>query len=262
MSAALTKPLVGVLVAIAVTTIMDAAGLAMFSSFCLLPLIGVFWFRDRFARADIGLAWGRPAHYAPAVLYGPAVQGAAGLIAMIAGAVHVGGANWKKAGLNVLLVSASTIIAAILTEEGFFRGWLWASLARAGLGEARVLLWSSVAFSLWHLSSVSLKTGFELPAEQIPVFLVNAAVMGAIWGMLRLLSGSVVVASVSHGIWNGLAYVLFGYGTKVGALGITATSVFGPEVGILGLVLNAIFAWALWRRAKRLRPSAPSTGRV
>ena len=32
-----------------------------------------------------------------------------------------------------------------------------------------------------------------------------------------------IVASVAHGVWNGLAYVLFGFGTKVGALGVEAT---------------------------------------
>ena len=80
--------------------------------------------------------------------------------------------------------------------------------------------------------------------------MINAAVLGAIWGMLRSISDSVVVASVSHGLWNGGAYVLFGYGTKVGALGVTQTSIFGPEVGFVGLLLNLAFAFALWRSWK------------
>lgn len=81
---------------------------------------------------------------------------------------------------------------------------------------------------------------------QVPVFMLNAAVLGAIWGMLRLLSGSLVVASVSHGVWNGLAYVLFGFGSHVGALGISNSVIYGPEIGILGLLLNAAFAAGLW----------------
>ena len=58
--------------------------------------------------------------------------------------------------------------------------------------------------------------------------------------------------------WNGLDYVLFGFGTKAGMLGIANTAVFGPEVAILGLAVNTVFAGALslWRR--RLKRSARS----
>jgi len=40
---------------------------------------------------------------------------------------------------------------------------------------------------------------------------------------------------------------LFGFGTHVGALGVKNTGIFGPEVGILGLAVNLIFALALWQ---------------
>ncbi len=58
---------------------------------------------------------------------------------------------------------------------------------------------------------------------------------------------TVLVASVSHAVWNGLDYLLFGFGTKVGALGITETAIYGREVAILGLIVNVVFAAALWR---------------
>lgn len=51
--------------------------------------------------------------------------------------------------------------------------------------------------------------------------------------------------------WNGLAYVLFGIGTRAGALGIKNTGLFGAEVGVLGLVFNAAFLAALWTRYHR-----------
>ena len=112
-----------------------------------------------------------------------------------------------------------------------------------------MLLWSSLAFSLWHLSGVALDTGigFDLSAARIPVFMANAFLLGAIWGLLRLISRSVVVASVSHGVWNGLNYALFAFGEKVGALGIKETAIFGPEVGFVGLALNVTYAAVLWR---------------
>jgi len=121
------------------------------------------------------------------------------------------------------------------------------SLERAGGSPSGILIGTSLAFSLWHLSAVSLKTGFDLPAAEIPVFMINAAVMGAAWGLLRLISGSVIVASASHGLWNGLAYVLFGYGSKIGALGIKKGALFGPENGVLGLAVSAVFVAVLWR---------------
>jgi membrane protease YdiL (CAAX protease family) len=92
-----------------------------------------------------------------------------------------------------------------------------------------------------------------VPAAEIPVYLVNATLLGLIWGMLRLLSGSIVVASVSHAFWNGIDYPLFGFGENVGALGIQQTHIFGPEVGVLGIVLNSLFAAFLYGLVKRRR---------
>jgi hypothetical protein len=72
---------------------------------------------------------------------------------------------------------------------------------------------------------------------------------------MRQRSGSIVVTSVSHGVWNGLVYVLFGEGTTLGVLGIHNTAVFGPEVGLLGLGLNLVFAAVLWLSFNRGRAS-------
>jgi membrane protease YdiL (CAAX protease family) len=171
--------------------------------------------------------------------------------AAIAAAVDLSHTNWKKAGINFALTTVSTVLVALITEEGFFRGWLWASLKRARVSESAVLVWTSVAFAAWHWSEAILKTGFEPPRSQVPVFLVNVAVIGATWGLMREWSGSVIVCSVSHGVWNGLAYVLFGIGTRTGALGIKNTGLFGAEVGVLGLVFNAAFLAALWTRYHR-----------
>jgi membrane protease YdiL (CAAX protease family) len=162
----------------------------------------------------------------------------------------------RKTLINFGVMTVATILVVIGTEEGFFRGWLWGSLKRAGLGETRTLVWSSLAFTAWHFSAVALPTGFDLPSSQIPIYMVNAFVMGAIWGLLRMASGSVVVASVSHGLWNGGAYTLFGFGTKTGALGIEKSWIYGAEVGFVGLILNVIFALVLLRQVLR-SPAGP-----
>jgi membrane protease YdiL (CAAX protease family) len=244
---ALKWPVAGVLVAILITSTMDATGLSTFSALPLLPLTGVLWFFERHSRKSVGLAWGRWSHYALAVLYPLLVIGAVVLVSVAAGAADLAHTQWQKAGTRVGLVALTTILGALLTEEGFFRGWLWASLERAGVGRAKVVLATSAAFALWHWSAIILHTGFDVPAAQVPVFMVNAAVMGVVWGLLRAASGSVLVSSLSHGIWNGLAYGLFSFGTKVGPLGVVHTAVFGPEVGVVGLALNALFAAGLWR---------------
>jgi membrane protease YdiL (CAAX protease family) len=150
-------------------------------------------------------------------------------------------------------MSSIGIVMGLVTEEGFFRGWLWAALRRAGQSDLQVLAWTSVAFTAWHVSAIARDTGFEVAAAEIPVYLVNATLLGLIWGMLRLLSGSIVVASVSHAFWNGIDYPLFGFGENVGALGIQQTHIFGPEVGVLGIVLNSLFAAFLYGLVKRWR---------
>jgi hypothetical protein len=239
-----------VLAAIAITTAMDAAGLAAFSALPLFPLMGLSWYLERLSRRSMGFVLGRSRDYGLAALYPLVGLGAVALVSAAAGATELTRTDWVKAWRDFGLVAVSTFLVAILTEEGFFRGWLWASLERAGQTPSRRLAWTSAAFSLWHVSAVTLNTGFDLPPAQIPVYLVNAALMGVVWGLLRWMSGSVVVASLSHGIWNGGAYVFFGFGTRVGALGIEETAIYGPEVGILGLILNGVAAAALWRWAQ------------
>lgn len=242
-----TPAIVGTSVAIIITTAMDANGLAVFSALPLLPLTALFWYLQKFSRADMALQWGSPGGYGLAVAYPVAVLGLTALIALAGGATDLGNADWQKTLMNIGLMSSVGIVMGLITEEGFFRGWLWAALKRAGQSDVQVLLWTSVAFTAWHVSAIALDTGFDVPAAEIPVYLVNATLLGLIWGMLRAISGSIVVSSVSHAVWNGLAYPLFGFGEKVGALGIRDTHIYGPEVGLLGIVLNLLFAVALYR---------------
>lgn len=259
MRKSLTRPILGVLIAIAVTTTMDATGLTAFSALPLFPLMGIFWYLERLPRRKMGFVWGEWRHYGLAILYPIVVLGAITIVSAAAQAVDISKTDWNKTLLNHAIVTASTFVVAIITEEGFFRGWLWASLKRAGMTRpGTILIWTSVAFSLWHVSAVTLDTGFDLPAAQIPVFLVNAAFLGAIWGLLRLLSGSVIVASLSHGLWNGITYTLFGFGTTVGALGVENTTLLGPEVGFLGLGLNVVFFAVLWRLKGRTNNTTPA----
>lgn len=255
MSTLARRPLLGLATAVAVTTTMDATGLGMFSALPLLPLGGLFWYLQRFSRREIGLTRGSWRDYGWALLYPLSVAGGLALIAVVSGQgdpIELGqGATLRE----LLLIAASTVIATILTEEGFFRGWLWAALSRAGWPDRKVLVGTTLGFTLWHISAVTLIAEYSLPARQIPIYLVNVTMIGLVWGLLRQVSGSLVVAAVSHGVWNGLTYTLFGFGTKAGALGVGNGGVWGPETGYLGLVSNVLFVLLIsWRYAPRRTP--------
>lgn len=225
---------------------MDATGYSMFSALPLFPLAGLFWTLQRFSRRDLGLVWGNLRTNVLAVAYPILVLGLMGVVALVFGAVDTSSADWNKAFLNMALMSSTGIIMVLITEEGFFRGWLWAALVRAGQTEKQVLIWTSISFTLWHISAISLDTGFDVPASEIPVYLINATLLGAVFGMLRMASGSVIAPSICHAVWNGFDYPLFGFGEKAGALGIEQTHIYGPEVGVLGIAVNLVFATALW----------------
>jgi uncharacterized protein len=170
-------PGAGVLVAIAITSTMDANGMSAFSSLPLLPLFVLFWYLQRFSARDVGFTWGRlpMQSYGIAVLYPLFVMGAIAGVAALTGelspaaAPHHAHSLWR----NLLLVGGTTIPVALVTEEGFFRGWLWASLRRANQGTVATLILTSIAFALWHWSSVVLPTGFN-PPPMSQVFVVCA----------------------------------------------------------------------------------------
>lgn len=248
MNPALRPAIIGTLVAIAITTGMDAIGFSLFSALPLIALSGIFWALQRLSRVEVGLVWGDRRSHAWAILYPLVVLPLAAAIALVFGAIDTSDTDWNKAMINIGVGSVVGILMVLITEEGFFRGWLWASLKRAGHTDRQVLLTTSIAFVAWHLSAISLDTGFDLPAREIPIYLINATILGLIWGILRMVSGSVLVPAVSHAVWNGICYPLFGFGEKVGALGIQSTHLFGPEVGLAGILLGMGFLALIWRR--------------
>jgi membrane protease YdiL (CAAX protease family) len=248
MNHSLRPAIAGVFIAIGITTTMDATGYAPFSALPLMVLSGLFWFLQKFTKKEIGLCWGDLRSHGWALAYPLTVLGIAAAIPSILGAIDTNSTDWNKTFTNIGLMSSAGILMAMITEEGFFRGWLWASLKRAGKSDRAVLLWTTFAFIVWHLSAVTLDTGFDIPAKEIPIYLINGTILGLIWGIMRMVSGSILVPAVSHAVWNGIDYPLFGFGEKVGALGISETELYGPEVGLLGIVLGVSFLTLLWHR--------------
>ena len=63
-----------------------------------------------------------------------------------------------------------------------------------------------------------------------------------------MVSGSPLVPALSHAVWNGIEYPLFGFGENMGALGISQTHIYGPEAGLLGIACGLLFLALIWRR--------------
>lgn len=241
-------PVVGVLTGIGVTAALCRFGLDGLGPFALFPLLLVFWLLQRFKAAEIGFRWGQGCHYFLAVIYPVALLGLAALIAVAFKATDLTHTNWRATIIYVGWLTPVTTLLVVITEEGFFRGWLWASIQQAGQSQAKTIVWTSLAFALWHLPVV-------IHEPRMPIYLLGACTAGLVWGMLRQVSGSIIVTSLSHGLWNGLAYPLFGT-TDAGALGIKNAAVFGPEKGLLGLVLNIMLMAAFWWWLNRDSPQS------
>lgn len=219
-----------------------------------LPLFGaivVAWATRRVSARDIGLRSGRGV-YGRATLLPLAIVGSAVWIATILGATRVGTPPLATLALQVSTMAILTTLGTVVSEDGFFRGALWGLLERAGRSADAILLWTATASMVWALPLFAPQAG---ATQALAVHALNLWLLALGWGILRLLSGSLLVAAWAHGLWNGLAYTLFGFGGAAGALGVADPVRFDPERGWLGVALNATAVLVLrrWWRAAEMR---------
>ena len=248
-------PFIAVIVAVAITTTMDFTGYTNFSALPLFGIIIIFYFLQKQSKKEFGLVFGKLKYYGLALLYPFLVLGTAVLAAYVYGDFSITEFDTKKIITNLSAQILIGPIMLLLTEEGFFRGWLWGAFKKNGLSPKQTLIVTSLLFVTWHISAVTSGSEYSLPPSQVPIYLINAMLLGLIWGTLRWASNSVIVAAVCHTVWNAFAYLLFGFGVKVGLLGIANTALFGPEVGYLGILLNTLFFLWLWKTTKQARLS-------
>ena len=105
--------------------------------------------------------------------------------------------------LLFLIALPGAFIAAPITEELIFRGFLFSAIATSRLGRVAAVVISSALWSLVHLGG----------APVLFVFVIF--VMGLILGTLLLRFGSLWVTIVCHAAWNLLtAAAIFGVGTN------------------------------------------------
>jgi membrane protease YdiL (CAAX protease family) len=72
----------------------------------------------------------------------------------------------------------------------------------ARFSPAKTVIWTSVAFGLWHFAVPIMDPDFAQPLIKVPQYVLGATLFGVAMGLLRLRSGSIVVSSVCHALWN------------------------------------------------------------
>jgi len=244
-------PLVAGVAAIVVSPLLElATGQGALYTFWLTAMMIGLWAVQRLTRREVGIAVGDAKSYVIALIYPAAIIGCVVLGAWIAGLIDLSAFSATTTLRRLTLNFLVTFVFALITEEGFFRGALWGSCVRAGFSPAATLLWTSVAFGLWHLAVPIIEPDFAQPMSKVPQYVIGATVFGVAMGFLRMRSGSIVVPSFCHALWNATAYTLFGTGEKVGQLGITDPNIWDPERGYAGLVLAILVAALWWWRVK------------
>jgi len=250
-------PLAAGIAAIVVSPLLElATGQGALYTFWLTAMMMGLWAAQRLTRREVGIATGDAGSYAIAVAYPVGIIGCVVLGAWMAGLIDPSAFSARTTFRRLTLNFLVTFVFALITEEGFFRGALWGSCMRAGLSPARTLLWTSVAFGLWHLAVPIIEPDFAQPLAKVPQYVIGATVFGVAMGLLRMRSGSIVVPSFCHALWNATAYTLFGTGEKVGQLGVADPGIWDPERGSAGLALAILVAALWWWRAN---PSAAAS---
>lgn len=258
-------PVLGSVGAIAVSPLLSiASGQGALYNGWLVVMLAILWGGQQLTRRELGLALGDGTSWFVALAY---VVGIVGLVivgAWASNAIDLTNYSGATVSRRLLLNFLVTFALTLVMEDGFFRGALWGSCERAGFSPAKTVLWTSIAFGLWHLAVPLIDPDFSQAASKVPQYVLGSTAFGVAMGLLRLRSGSIFVPSVCHGLWNATVYTLFGAGEKAGQLGVVDHGMWDPERGYAGLVLAMVAAVLLWvwvkpatgRRAPSQRPPA------
>ena len=73
----------------------------------------------------MGIAWGKLQHYGMALLHPVLIVGTIAIIAMAGGAFNTSQTDWLAARDEFVTMVLMSFVLGLLTEEGFFRGWLY-----------------------------------------------------------------------------------------------------------------------------------------
>ena len=109
-----------------------STGIEFLYPLSLLPLSMLLWTLTRLPSRAMGLRLGPVRTHVLAVMYPVFVMGLTGLIAYLSGSIRATHFPVLAVSKGVLLIFLFTLALGPLTEEGFFRGWLWGVLEASG----------------------------------------------------------------------------------------------------------------------------------
>jgi membrane protease YdiL (CAAX protease family) len=118
------------------------------------------------------------------------------IAAALIGAVMQSG--WTAAGWSYTAGLTMTVLLVGICEELAFRGFLLVGARRIFAREWQAMLFSSALFGLFHLPNTLL--GSPLAFELVHV--VQTALIGIVFYVLRRLSGRLVLPIAIHAIWD------------------------------------------------------------
>ena len=214
----------------------------------IFPIILILAYWTKMNGKELGLEFGSLRDYIWAILYPLSICSVIIVIALATG--NISGVQYSSETTGMIAyLFIYTLILAFTTEEGFFRGWLFGILERGKLNPKLILLFTGLAFASWHLPLFFLNSSFTW--SMLPIYITGGIIGGVTFGLLRYISGSIIVSSFSHALWNAVVYILFGFGSTVGILGIEMTNIFSPESGLLGLAFGLVFMAVLWYWASK-----------
>ena len=213
------------------------------SSVYIMYLIVIFAVVFYFSKS---LSWGKKP--VPGLLYGIALIGIIFIIEIIAGWVRIESINF-----NPMLMFSVFILQVLVAvgEEVSFRGNIFQNLAdETGIKTGIIL--SSFMFSAIHIPSF-LYSGLDI--QRLVIAFIVIGLLGAIASILYLNYG-LLSAITFHFAWNFLQYNIFNLNRSEQGImktSFTGTNIltgggFGPEAGVLGLIIVSVALIALTKK--------------
>lgn len=136
--------------------------------------------------------------------------------------------------LKIVLIG----IAVGINEEFIFRVTGLRNFITTGMPWRKALIYSAVAFSLFHLPNIFFGMGTAVIFQ-----LINAFLMGLVLGFIYLQTGSIIYPCLLHGLWDFTSFSNSNFGVQ------TVTQSFGL-VTLISVILSAAWVIRQMRQSK------------
>ena len=144
--------------------------------------------------------------------------------------IRLVGVDYASAGVALVLVVVLTGVLVGFAEEALFRG-IFLRCMRTG---AHAVLWTAVAFGLFHLPNLIVGSGIGQLAQ-----VVLAGISGVTLYLFRRNRGLILVAMIAHGIWDISTFLSGSHGADWAAL--LSFAIF--PIGVIAAVVAPVSVW-------------------